>query len=98
MALAPSLACAADRFPPKPSDSLLPDPDLSDVQGGADLQNRLTLETMIDGKGPFHFVVDTGADRSVISTELAATLGLLNDQSVIVQGIVARRSWRKPFF
>jgi predicted aspartyl protease len=86
MALLPGVVRAADRATSHPTDSLLSDQG-DNVQGDADLQNRLTLETMIDGKGPFHFVVDTGADRSVISTELAASLGLINDESVIVQGI-----------
>ena len=37
---------------------------------------RLTLAVMVDGKGPFDFLVDTGSDRTVISRELAAALGL----------------------
>jgi predicted aspartyl protease len=31
---------------------------------------------MIDGKGPFRFIIDTGANRSTISPHLAAVLGL----------------------
>jgi predicted aspartyl protease len=31
---------------------------------------------MINGQGPFRFIVDTGANRPVISTDLAASLGL----------------------
>ena len=41
-----------------------------------DLASRMTIPVMVDGKGPFPFVIDTGADRSVISQELAATLKL----------------------
>ena len=57
------------------------------VQGAADSTTRLTLETRIDGQGPFRFVVDTGADRSVIAADVAATLGLLPNENVVVQGI-----------
>ncbi len=39
-------------------------------------QNRMTVPVSIGGQGPFEFVVDTGAERSVISRELAAALGL----------------------
>lgn len=63
-----------------------PAPDQS-IEGSLDFQNRLTLDAMIDGHGPYKFVIDTGSDRSVISSELAASLGLLNSEDVIVQGI-----------
>lgn len=33
---------------------------------------RMTVPVHVDGKGPFAFVVDTGANRSVIATEIAA--------------------------
>ena len=37
---------------------------------------RMTVPVTIAGSGPYRFVVDTGAERTVISRELAATLGL----------------------
>ncbi len=37
---------------------------------------RMTVPVMVNGKGPFHFIIDTGADRSVISWELATQLNL----------------------
>ncbi len=58
------------------------------IQGSADVQQRIALETMIDGKGPFRFLVDTGADRSVIAEDVAVRLGLISGDDVIVQGIV----------
>lgn len=36
----------------------------------------MTVAVMIDGKGPFDFVIDTGSDRTVISRELATRLAL----------------------
>ena len=41
-----------------------------------DLSQRLTLAVMVNGKGPYDFLVDTGSDRTVISRELAASLAL----------------------
>jgi hypothetical protein len=38
--------------------------------------SRLTIPVMVNGQGPFPFIIDTGADRTVISRELAATLNL----------------------
>ena len=38
--------------------------------------DRLTVPVSIDGKGPYRFLVDTGAERTVISEELARELSL----------------------
>jgi len=37
---------------------------------------RLTLAVMVNGRGPYNFLVDTGSDRTLISRELAAALAL----------------------
>ncbi len=82
-AFAPSLARAADTLPQPIGD----DADGVFVQGATDIHKHLTLSVTIDGQGPFRFVVDTGADRSVVSDEVAAKLGLIRKEDVIVQGI-----------
>jgi predicted aspartyl protease len=46
------------------------------INSAADPAMRMTVPVTIDGRGPYQFVVDTGADRSVISRELADRLGL----------------------
>jgi len=48
----------------------------SNLQVIADVYRRMTLSVRINGAGPFDFVVDTGANQSVIATELADQLGL----------------------
>ncbi|WP_164913466.1 aspartyl protease family protein [Sphingomonas sp. UV9] len=47
----------------------------------------MTVPVTIAGAGPFPFVVDTGAQRTVISRELAATLGLAPGRTVRVTGM-----------
>lgn len=37
---------------------------------------RVVASVMVDGKGPFRFIIDTGANHSTISPQLAAVLGL----------------------
>ena len=37
---------------------------------------RIVAPVMIDGQGPFRFIVDTGANQSVLTTGLATRLGL----------------------
>ena len=41
-----------------------------------DRWQRMTVPVMVEGKGPYPFVVDTGAERTVISEELAKDLQL----------------------
>jgi predicted aspartyl protease len=50
---------------------------------------RILAPVMINGQGPFKFVVDTGATHSVLSLQLAARLGLevLTTDSVRVSGV-----------
>jgi predicted aspartyl protease len=58
---------------PPPADVEAP---AESLKMAADPTSRLTLTVMIDGRGPFAFLVDTGADRTVISRELATSLAL----------------------
>jgi predicted aspartyl protease len=51
-------------------------------------QHQLTTAVRINGKGPFHFVIDTGADRSVIAEDVAQALHLPIGRDVNVQGII----------
>jgi predicted aspartyl protease len=46
------------------------------IDTGTDRQSRMTVPVFVDGKGPYNFVVDTGADRTVVSRELADDLNL----------------------
>ena len=46
------------------------------VTTSLDNAQRMTVAVMVNGQGPFQFVIDTGADRTVISTELADRLNL----------------------
>ena len=51
------------------SAACMPDDARSDV-------GRVVTAVMIDGKGPFRFIIDTGANESTISPKLAVALGL----------------------
>jgi predicted aspartyl protease len=42
----------------------------------AAVEERMTVPVQIAGAGPYRFVIDTGAERTVISRELAGTLNL----------------------
>jgi aspartyl protease len=57
------------------------------IHGNAERDHRMTVSALINGKGPFRFLVDTGADRSVLAADVAQQLGLLGGEDVVVQGI-----------
>lgn len=80
-----SLAHAQTVAPPLPG---APVDDAARIAAANDSAKRLTIPVFISGKGPFHFVVDTGADRSVIAEDLAVRLGLVRGHNVTVQGVV----------
>ena len=41
-----------------------------------EFEERMTVPVLVNGRGPFRFVVDSGADRTVVGRRLAATLAL----------------------
>lgn len=50
--------------------------------------DRLTTPVFINGRGPYRFLVDTGAERSVLAEELAVQLALPRCPPVLLQGII----------
>ncbi|WP_288459553.1 aspartyl protease family protein [uncultured Sphingomonas sp.] len=73
MAQVPAGAPATDMSatPPAPVDPVTGE-DLSFLTA----DTRMTVPVRVAGEGPFPFVIDTGAQRSVISRQLARRLGL----------------------
>jgi predicted aspartyl protease len=63
-------------------------PPSAEVVASVDLSNHLTVPVQINGKGPFKFVVDTGADRTILATDVAQKLGLVTSKQVLVEGVV----------
>jgi predicted aspartyl protease len=97
-------ACAAAMFIGLPSQAAaecIDAPDLAayqqmlpaDFAAGAtqtDRLGRVVAPVTVNGQGPFRFIVDTGANRSVVSESLAARLGLTpngSDQVHSVHGV-----------
>lgn len=54
---------------------------------GRDVDERMTVGVNISGQGPFPFIVDTGAERTVISSELARRLSLQPGRTVWVHSM-----------
>ncbi|RMB34521.1 aspartyl protease [Sphingomonas sp. PP-F2F-G114-C0414] len=90
-------ASAQDAAPPQPnaapttSAASAAEPDPATLLFGDD-ETRMTVPVTIAGAGPFPFIVDTGAQRTVIARELAATLGLAPGRIVRVTGMTGSDS------
>lgn len=62
------------------------------------LRSRMTVEVMINGTGPYRFVVDSGADTSVVGQDIASALQLpattpailnsMTDSSIVQRAVV----------
>jgi predicted aspartyl protease len=85
-ALAPRRAFAAE--PPPSPPPAAPSSDAT-LKTRPDLSERMTTPVFVNGKGPYEFLVDTGANRSGITRELAVQLGLPPASPVRVHGIAA---------
>lgn len=72
-------ACAAAECVRAPELEATPERAQVQVASGdtrLDRSRRVVAPVMVNGQGPFRFVVDTGANRSAISRDLAERLGL----------------------
>lgn len=49
-----------------------------DIRFRSEAYDRMTVPVRLSGTGPYRFLVDTGADRTAISRQLAAELKLVN--------------------
>jgi Aspartyl protease len=57
------------------------------VDTSVDEDKRMTVEVTINDQGPFRFVVDTGAGRSVLTPDLVERLALPPGPEMIIHGI-----------
>jgi predicted aspartyl protease len=76
-ALAPTGASGAMRAPPAPPEAQpVPPSDAEVVMALGSIENRMTVPVSIGDSATYPFVIDTGAERTVISRELANVLTL----------------------
>src|SRR5258708_32445941 len=86
LAAVPMLSLAGRAFAAPAAPSAKTD-SIPSVAASSDFQKHLKVEVLIDSQGPFHFVVDTGADRTVLARDIAERLGLSSGPRVMVEGI-----------
>ena len=60
------------------------------LQGQADRDQRMTVDVAVQGHGPYRFLIDTGSQRTVVSTAVAGNLGLTLGPRVRIVGMAGR--------
>jgi hypothetical protein len=54
------------------------------------IETRMTVQVMVNGRGPYHFLVDSGADTSVVGLRIARDLQLPMAGPVVLNAMTAR--------
>ena len=54
------------------------------------IESRLSVEVLVNGRGPYRFIVDSGADTSVVGLRIARSLELPIGTTAILNGMTAR--------
>lgn len=55
-----------------------------------EIDKRLTVPVAVNARGPYNFIIDTGAERTVVSRELANTLRLNSGRPVTLLSMTGR--------
>jgi predicted aspartyl protease len=62
------------------------------------LVNFMFVDVLINGKGPYRFIVDTGATQTVLSSRVAASLGLRQVATNIMYGLGGEGKTDSPVY
>lgn len=83
----PNAPVSVTQTPPPATAPTPPDDGVLILDASLDDDDRLTVDVEINGQGPFNFVVDTGAGRSVLTPAVAEKLNLPAGPQIIIHGI-----------
>jgi predicted aspartyl protease len=72
----------------RPSEAIDRTTITEDVAMRTDNADRMTVPVSVSGRGPYHFLVDTGSERTVISRELASQLRLSSGRSATLHSVM----------
>lgn len=84
--------------PPPAAEAIAP-VDPAELLAFAEYEQRMRVPVRVNGAGPFQFVIDTGAERTVISRQVATSLGLAAGPMVTIaamSGVVPVPTARIP--
>ena len=87
--LAPVTAAAPEAAPPPTVAAPVPQVDIIALEN--ERYRRMTVPVTIGDHGPFRFMLDTGAQATVVSRDLADRLALNDRQTAILVGMASRK-------
>ena len=59
-----------------------------EVKLGTDARQRMTVAVSVGGHGPYRFLVDTGAERTIISRQLAGQRRLASGRNTVLHSVI----------
>lgn len=86
----PALALAALGMA-APASAQTPPPEKTTLTAAPDVHQRLTVQVSIGDKGPFRFLVDTGAQSTILSDRVAQALAIAPSGTAKVLGVAGQR-------
>ena len=88
----PLLAAVAAAAAPVPETTAPePVPDIEIIELEQERYRRMTVPVTIGGEGPFRFMLDTGAQATVVSRDLAERLALFDRSPATLVGMASTR-------
>lgn len=88
-----ALALILTASAPAPDIASTPPPSLDTeiIQGRVERDDRMTIPVHFGGRGPYDFIVDTGSQRSIIASSVAARLALTPSRKMRIIDIGGRK-------
>ena len=89
-----AMSFAKPAQPPEVAAAALPEdaapPAIERVRLREDGNDRLTVPVTIDGSGPYDFLIDTGAQGTILSNRLTGALGMIPSGSAMIVSTAGR--------
>lgn len=93
--LATAAPAAADTLttasPPPAATTGIVDPQAEVLNLEADRHTRMTLPVLVEGTGPFAFMIDTGSQATAVTPEIRSAAGLAPAGKAVLVGMASRR-------
>jgi len=91
----PALADSPESFPPAPPPAVsatgIVDPQAEVLALERDRHARFTLPVLVDGTGPFDFMIDTGSQATAVTEEIRTAAKLAPAGKAVLVGMASRR-------
>jgi predicted aspartyl protease len=92
LAAAPAAADTLTPVPPPPAATTgIVNPQAEVLTLEADRHTRMTLPVLVEGTGPFAFMIDTGSQATAVTPEIRSAAGLAPAGKAVLVGMASRR-------